>query len=156
MIKNRDLTFFNLTNSRLLQRMQECRDIYDDVLEKPFDFDANENINVDYEKLPYAKNKRELVDRWRKQLKLQALSSITDKQKLEDDKKEKDAKYVVKSFETIEKEVRESSLKSLNEYFDFIQKEFKNFAPSLRLEVKRAVNKLKRARAPRIQHVHVR
>lgn len=123
MIKNRDLTFFNLTNSRLLQRMQECRDIYDDVLEKPFDFDANENINVDYEKLPYAKNKRELVDRWRKQLKLQALSSITDKQKLEDDKKEKDAKYTVKSFETIEKEVRESSLKSLNEYFDFIQKE---------------------------------
>ena len=73
--------------------------------------------------MPYAKNKRELVDRWRKQLKLQALSSITDKQKLEDDKKEKDAKYVVKSFETIEKEVRESSLKSLNEYFDFIQKE---------------------------------
>lgn len=123
MIKNKDLTFFNLTNSRLLQRMQECRAIYDDVLGNPFDFNANENINVDYEKLPYAKNKRELVDRWRKQLKLQALSSITDKQKLEDDKKEKDAKYVVKSFETIEKEVRESSLKSLNEYFDFIQKE---------------------------------
>ena len=103
--------------------MQECRAIYDDVLGNPFDFNANENINVDYEKLPYAKNKRELVDRWRKQLKLQALSSITDKQKLEDDKKEKDAKYAVKSFETIEKEVRESSLKSLNEYFDFIQKE---------------------------------
>ena len=123
MIKNKDLTFFNLTNSRLLQRMQECRAIYDDVLDNPFDFNTNENINVDYVKLPYAKNKRELVDRWRKQLKLQALSSITDKQKLEDDKKEKDAKYVVKSFETIEKEVRESSLKSLNEYFDFIQKE---------------------------------
>ncbi|WP_396139187.1 carboxy terminal-processing peptidase [Flavobacterium sp.] len=123
MIKNKDLTFFNLTNSRLLQRMQECRAIYDDVLDNPFDFNTNENINVDYEKLPYAKNKKELVDRWRKQLKLQALSSITDKQKLEDDKKEKDAKYAVKSFETIEKEVRESSLKSLNEYFDFIQKE---------------------------------
>lgn len=123
MIKNKDLTFFNLTNSRLLQRMQECRAIYEDVLEKPFDYEAQESINVDYEKLPYAKNKRELVDRWRKQLKLQALSSITDKQKLEDDKKEKDAKYVVKSFETIEKEVRENSLKSLNEYFDFIQKE---------------------------------
>ena len=123
MIKNKDLTFFNLTNSRLLQRMQECRAIYDDVLDNPFDFNTNENINVDYEKLPYAKNKKELVDRWRKQLKLQALSSITDKQKLEDDKKEKDAKYTVKSFETIEKEVRESSLKSLNEYFDFIQKE---------------------------------
>lgn len=123
MIKNKDLTFFNLTNSRLLQRMQECKDIYDAILEKPFDFDSQESINVDYEKLPYAKNKKELVDRWRKQLKLQALSSITDKQKLEEDKKEKDAKYTPKSFETIEKEVRENSLKSLNEYFDFIQKE---------------------------------
>lgn len=123
MIKNKDLTFFNLTNSRLLQRMQESRAIYEEVLAGPFDFTANESINVDYEKLPYAKNKKELTDRWCKQLKLQALSSVTDKQKLEEDKKTKDAAYTVKSFETIEKEVRENSLKSLDEYFDFIQKE---------------------------------
>ena len=123
MIKRKDLTFFNLTNTRLLQRMQESRAIYEEVLAGPFDFTSNENINVDYEKLPYAKSKKELMDRWRKQLKLQALSSITDKQKLEEDKKAKDAAYTVKSFETIEKEVRENSLKSLDEYFDFIQKE---------------------------------
>ena len=123
MIKRKDLTFFNLTNSRLLQRMEECRAIYEEVLAAPFDFTAQENINVDYEKLPYAKNKKELIDRWRKQLKLQALSTITDKQKLEEDKKSKDASYRSKSFDLIEKEVRENSLKSLNEYFDFIQKE---------------------------------
>ena len=123
MIKRKDLTFFNLTNSRLLQRMEECRAIYEEVLAAPFDFTAHENINVDYEKLPYAKNKKELIDRWRKQLKLQALSTITDKQKLEEDKKSKDASYRSKSFDLIEKEVRENSLKSLNEYFDFIQKE---------------------------------
>ncbi len=123
MIKNKDLTFFNLTNSRLLQKMEESRAIYKDILDKPFDFNANESINVDYEKLPYVKSKRELIDRWRKQLKLQALSSITDKQTLEEDKKVKDAAYQVKSFDEIEKEVRENSLKSLNEYFDFIQDE---------------------------------
>ena len=123
MIKNKDLTFFNLTNSRLLQRMEESRAIYKDILDKPFDFNANESINVDYEKLPYVKNKKELTDRWRKQLKLQALSSITDKQTLEEDKKTKDAAYQAKSFDEIEKEVRENSLKSLNEYFDFIQDE---------------------------------
>ena len=123
MIKRKDITFFNLTNSRLLQRMEECRAIYEEVLAAPFDFTAQENINVDYEKLPYAKNKKELIDRWRKQLKLQALSTITDKQKLEEDKKSKDASYRSKSFDLIEKEVRENSLKSLNEYFDFIQKE---------------------------------
>jgi len=123
MIKNKDLTFFNLTNSRLLQRMGESRTIYKDILDKPFDFNVNESINVDYEKLPYSKNKSELTDRWRKQLKLQALSSITDKQTLEDDKKAKDVAYEVKPFEKIEEEVRENSLKSLNEYFDFVQKE---------------------------------
>ncbi|WP_026725286.1 carboxy terminal-processing peptidase [Flavobacterium sasangense] len=123
MIKNKDLTFFNLTNARLLKRMSESREIYEDVLSKPFDFTVKESINVDYEKLPFSKNKSELMDRWRKQLKLSALSSITDKEQLEEDKKKKDNAYEMKSFDVIEKEVRENSLKSLNEYFDFIEKE---------------------------------
>lgn len=123
MIKNKDLTFFNLTNARLLKRMSESREIYEDVLSKPFDFTVKESINVDYEKLPFSKSKSELRDRWRKQLKLSALSSITDKEQLEEDKKKKDNAYEVKSFDVIEKEVRENSLKSLNEYFDFIEKE---------------------------------
>ncbi len=123
LIKSSDLTFFNLTNSRLIKRMQESRSFYKAILEKPFNFNDNESIDLDFEKRPYASSKKELLERWRKQLKLQALSSITDKQKLEDDKKVKDANYTVKSFEKIEVEVRESSLKSLNEYFDFIEKE---------------------------------
>ena len=123
MIKNKDLTFFNLTNARLLKRMSESREIYEDVLSKPFDFTVKESINVDYEKLPFSKNKSELMDSWRKQLKLSALSSITDKEQLEEDKKKKDNAYEMKSFDVIEKEVRENSLKSLNEYFDFIEKE---------------------------------
>ncbi|MCL9770700.1 carboxy terminal-processing peptidase [Flavobacterium sp. HXWNR69] len=123
MIKNKDLTFFNLTNERLLKRMKEAREIYQDVLAKPFDFNKDETINVDYEKMPFSKNKSDLKDRWRKQLKLQALSSITDKEKLEQDKKEKDPKAEIKSFEEIEKDVRKNSLKSLDEYFDFIEDE---------------------------------
>lgn len=123
LIKNKDLTFFELTNSRLLQRMEESRDIYSGILKNPFDFNVNESISVDYEKLPYSKNKKELIELWRKQLKLQALSSIIDKQKLEQDKKDKEASYEMKSFAALEKEVRENSLKSLNEYFDFVQNE---------------------------------
>lgn len=89
MIKSKDLTFFDLTNSRLLQRIAESEAIYEDILSKPFDFNKEEAINVDYEKQPYAKNKAELKDRWRKQLKLSALSTINDKLKLEADKKKK-------------------------------------------------------------------
>lgn len=123
MIKSKDLTFFDLTNSRLLQRIAESEAIYEAILSKPFDFNKEEAINVDYEKQPYAKNKTELKDRWRKQLKLSALSTINDKLKLEADKKEKDSTYVAKTFDEIEKSARESSEKSLNEYFNFIEKE---------------------------------
>jgi carboxyl-terminal processing protease len=123
MVLNKDLTFFEISHTRLLKRMKESRKIYKDILDKPFNFAANEKFNVDYEKQPFAKNERELKDRWRKQLKLSVLSSITDKQKVEEDKKAKDSSYVSKNFESIEKEARESTLKSLDEYFNFIEDE---------------------------------
>lgn len=123
MILRKDISFFNLTNSRLLQRMKESRKIYENLLSKPFDYNVKESINIDYDNLPFAKNKSDLVERWHKQLKLSTLSSLTDKQKLEEEKKKENASYEEKSFEVIEKEVRESTLKSLNEYFDFLESE---------------------------------
>jgi len=145
-IKNKDLSFFNLTYNRLIQRIQESKQFYKDVLAKPFDYSVQENFNTDYEKLPYAQNTAELKEKWRKQIKLSTLSSLTDKLKMQEDKKngvvkdktgddanksvgdgsfaDKPAEPadtgVPKSFEQLEKETRENSLKSLNEYFDFI------------------------------------
>ena len=118
---NKDLSFFNLTYERLMKRMNESTKIYKDVLSKPFDYTIDESFNIDYEKAPYPKNAAELNDKWRKQIKLSALSSLIDKQKLEEDKKKNDANYVVKSFNVLEKETRENSVKSLDEYFGFIK-----------------------------------
>ncbi len=123
MIKNKDLTFFDLTNTRLLNRVHESRDIYMKILSKPLDFSSNEMINVEYDKQDNAKSKSELSARWKKQLKLSILTSIIDKEKIEASKKEKDSAYEIKTFKEIEIEARENSLKSLNEYFDFIEKE---------------------------------
>ncbi len=123
MLMNKDISFFNLTNSRLLQRMKESRKIYENLLSKPFDYTIKESINIDYDNVPFCKNKSDLEERWRKQLKLSTISSLTDKQKLEEEKKKEDASYEMKSFEKIEKEVRETTLKSLNEYFNFLESE---------------------------------
>ena len=123
MIKNKDLTFFDLTNARLLKRIDESKDIYKNILSKPLDFSTNQMINVDYEEQAYANSKAELTERWLKQLKLSVLPSVIDKEKIETSKKEKDSTYIVKTFKEIEIESRENSLKSLNEYFDFIEKE---------------------------------
>lgn len=124
MINNRDLTFFNLTYQRLTERIKESEGIYKEVLAKPFDFKTDEQYNADYEKMPFAKDKAELRSRWEKQLKLSVLSTVTDKQKLQEapkDAKDTDAKTPEKkSFEQLEKEARESTLKSLDDYFDFV------------------------------------
>jgi len=78
-IKNKDLTFFELTYSVYLKRMNESQKYYKEILEEPFDYTVDETINTEYEKLPYAKNSSELKERWRKQIKLSTLSSLTDK-----------------------------------------------------------------------------
>ena len=72
-IKNTDITFFNLVYQRLMKRMDEAKGIYTEVLEEPFDFKKPETINIDYAEVPFAKNRRELKERWRKQLKYNAL-----------------------------------------------------------------------------------
>ena len=84
-IKNKDLSFFELTYSRLMQRMEVSKSYYTLALESPFDYTKMESISTDYEKLPYPKNVMELKERWRLQVKLSTLSSLVEKQKLEED-----------------------------------------------------------------------
>ena len=135
-IKNRDLTFFDLTYTKLSQRIKESEGYYKVILSKPFDYKVDEDFNTDYEKLPYAKNVAELKEKWRKQIKLSTLSSLSNKLELQEKakdpavrdsiaknskKKEKDLVNIEsKTFEQLEKETRENSLKSLDEYFSFV------------------------------------
>lgn len=153
-LRNKDLGFFNLTYSRLMTRMEESKAFYKDILKLPFDYTVDETFNVDYEKAPFAKSAAELKERWRKQIKLSTLSSLSDRLKIQEDREKgivvKDVKkntedksesdemiYAVvrptkdesensadkkpKTFEELEKITRESTLKSTNDYFVFVQ-----------------------------------
>lgn len=120
-IKNKDLTFFNLAYELYLERMTQSQKYYKEILDKPFDYKADETINTEYDKLPYAQNSAELKERWRKQIKLSTLSSLYDKLKFEEDQKKENPEHKAKSYEDLEKETRESSLKSLDDYFTFIK-----------------------------------
>lgn len=119
-LANKDLTFFNLTYDRLMLRMEEGNKIFKEILISPFDYKIEEEFNVDYDKVPFAKNATELKEKWRKQIKLSTLSAFTDKQKLEEDKKIKDPTYVMKLDSDLEIETRDNSLKSLNDSFGFM------------------------------------
>ncbi len=117
--KGQKITFFNESYPLFQTRIQEAKSYYKEILAKPIDFSVKESIDTDYEKQPWAKNKEELKERWRKQLKLNVLSSIEDKIKLqENDSLGKEPK---KDFAALEKEARETTLKSLNEFFEFFE-----------------------------------
>ena len=45
-IKNKDLTFFNLTYDRLMKRIGESKDFYKDILAKPFDYSVKEEFKI--------------------------------------------------------------------------------------------------------------
>jgi carboxyl-terminal processing protease len=133
MIRSKDLSFFDLTYKRLMQRMKESKVIYTSILSKPLDLNDNETINVDYEKLPYAATMKDLDQRWRKQLELAVLSDITDKEDIQNAlksgiidessvaKEEKPAeKTEPKSFEELEITARKTTKSNLNNNFSFI------------------------------------
>ncbi|SLK00334.1 carboxyl-terminal processing protease [Salegentibacter salarius] len=117
-IKEKQIDFFDLTYNRLLKRSEEARDIYKEILEKPFDFSETEDINTDFSEAEYVSSKKEMKERWRKQLKFSTLITYFDKIEEEEQKKEEDPDYEMKAKEELEKEAREVTLSSLEEYYD--------------------------------------
>ncbi|MCB4797269.1 carboxy terminal-processing peptidase [Neotamlana laminarinivorans] len=113
-----DITFFNVVNQRMLQRIQESKEIYKSVLSEPFDYTLNESYDTDMENASFPKSKKEMKNRWRKQLKFSSISNYDDLKAEEKQKKEKDASYTMKTDAQIEKEAREATLKSLNIIFE--------------------------------------
>lgn len=117
-LKSTDITFFNVVQERMLKRISEVKEIYRDILAQPFDYTADENFNTNYEKIGFAKNKKEMKERWRQQLKFSSLANYDDLLEEEKLAKKNDPSHVMKAEATIEKEARESTLKSLDIYFN--------------------------------------
>ena len=137
----RRFDLFDKSYQILQKRMKESQTIYKEILSQPFDFNVKEEINTDFDKMPFAKDEAALKERWRKQLKLNVLSNIEDKIKLHEGQDVEEESFEEpneeikitekktvkkepvekKSMQELEKEARESTLKSLNEYFEAIE-----------------------------------
>lgn len=116
-IKSENLSFFYLVYNRYNQRTEDSKKYYKEILSKPFNFEINEILNVDYEKASYANSSKEIYNVWRKQLKINVLSRVYDKVNDEEDKLKEDATYNVKSFEVLEKEAREKVMSNMDSFF---------------------------------------
>jgi len=120
-----DITFFNITNKRLVERMAEAKAYYKEVLNKPFDFNKDEEFNTDYDNQSYVKNKKKLKERWRQFLKFSTISNYDELLRTQ----EKDTALTVdgqpkvkKSLKELEIEARAETMKSLDAYYtDYVE-----------------------------------
>ena len=119
-INNEDLSFFFLVYNRFMQRSEESKIYYKEILANKFNFEVAETLEVDPEKVSYAKTKNDLVNIWNKQLKYNALTRLYDKISDEEDKLKADSTYVKKPVNALEIEVREATLTSMNDLYERI------------------------------------
>lgn len=78
-IMKEDISFFNLVNNRFLERVENIKSYYKELLNSPYDFTIDEALDTNYDDTVFAKNKDELYETWRKHLKFSTLSRLHDK-----------------------------------------------------------------------------
>ena len=110
-LKDQDLTFFNLVYETSRTRIKEVKDYYDEIMKNNFNFSYNEDIDLDFENKSFARNRNEIKNRWRKQLKYSTLDLIS--LKLGD------------SIKVIDENTRDESMslikKNTDDFFDYIE-----------------------------------
>ena len=124
-IKNYEIEFFNIVYEKLTQRINESVGLYNDILSKPFDYEINETFKSESEELDYVSSRKEMYERWRKQLKFTTLSSYHDLLS-DQESKGNNSDLVIKTKEEIEKESRLSTLDNLEQtaiYFNDLRRD---------------------------------
>ena len=117
-IKGSELDFFDYTHQKYIQRQDQIKAFYKPLLEHPFDFSLNEEIDLDYEKMGYAESLSELKNVWIKYFKLSTLGIYSDNKEEELKKHKLDSTYVMLSDVDLEKQAREITRENMDVYFE--------------------------------------
>ncbi|CAM1333978.1 carboxy terminal-processing peptidase [Tenacibaculum aestuariivivum] len=119
-LKDTRIDFYKLVYNRFLEKLTAAKNNYRTLLAQPFDYKKKELIDVEYDKIPFAKNEHELIDYWRKQLKLSILSRIEEAETAQNTDIEKDKTIKKKTFKSLEHEARKEVLKNMDELYQRI------------------------------------
>tara|TARA_B100000767_G_scaffold245452_1_gene244366 strand:- start:7790 stop:9919 length:2130 start_codon:yes stop_codon:yes gene_type:complete len=117
-IKGSELEFFDYTHQKYIQRQDQIKAFYKPLLERPFDFSLDEEIDLDYKKMGYAESLSELKNVWIKYFKLSTLGIYSDNKEEELKKHKLDSSYVMLSDVDLEKQAREITIENMDVYFE--------------------------------------
>ena len=121
-IKNGTYNLFNASLKLVNKQTTLTEQFFEDILAQPFDFNLNEEVDFD-EEIPYAKNDKELKDRWRKYLKYSVLTKLYNDQLAQEKAEEKsDTVFTPKPFDTLEYNARKSVLKTHRDYYSRLKR----------------------------------
>jgi carboxyl-terminal processing protease len=113
-----DLEFFDVFVEVLDKRVEQASKIYKDILANPFDFETDEKIESDPDKLDYVKDEAALKLRWRQTIKYSVLREIDTKlTRQEKAQEDNDTSVTIKSFEELEIDARAKVLKDFDRWF---------------------------------------
>lgn len=117
-IKSAQLNFFTEAYTIYQKRFKQSQRYYRSILESPFDFNVEETLERDDDKLEFASSEAALEDRWRKYLKSRVLMRI-EEQIYEQEKaaEENDTSVTIKPFDVLESEARERELELHEDWF---------------------------------------
>ncbi|MDC1080838.1 carboxy terminal-processing peptidase [Flavobacteriaceae bacterium] len=120
-IKESKLDFFDFSYKKFIQRQEQIKAFYKPLLDRPFDFTLDEDLNLDYETMGYAESLSELKKVWLQYFKLSTLRVYSDKKEEEKKKFENDSTYVMISNIELEKQAREITRENMDLFFEVRQ-----------------------------------
>ena len=116
-LKESDIAFYSLVYGRFLEKIKNAKNYYNAILKKPFNYKKDEVIDLDFKAIDYAKTEKELLNFWRKQLKLQTIDNIQDQENLDEEEFKKDQSFKKRSFSTLEKKARADVMESMENLY---------------------------------------
>lgn len=110
-----DLEFFDLSYELINEGVQKVKEFYPKILNRSFDFTIDEDIELDGDKVNYAKNDKELEERWHAYLKYETLTRLADK--IDQQEEIDDPEGGKKSVTELEAEAREDVQEMMDDWF---------------------------------------
>ncbi len=112
-IEKAQFKFLDLSSNLFDKRRKESEKLVSEILEEPFDFTLNEEIELDGDKINYASSKADQRDAWRKQTKYQVLLKLYE---LTEQQAQNDS-TPHKSMAELEVQARGDVKKTMTDYF---------------------------------------
>src|SRR6185437_11054897 len=86
-INNGSIEFYDKLNDLFVKRVDDAENYYKEALQTPFNFNENDSIQLNGDKIDYAADANDMKARWREYMKYRVLAKYVDLKKAQDNKK---------------------------------------------------------------------